>query len=691
MSPASSRSLNDRQRQAVHHAGRPLLVAAGAGTGKTRVIVHRLAFLIESGAPAQRLLAVTFTNRAAEEIRNRVSALTATRGEHVSVGTFHWLGHRLLRRYGASTAVGAEFRLLTPRQSMAVLRSILHPGEVGPARNVAEVRGAVTELRHGLAPSSSPGEIDVEDIAARYVRAMRGQGALDLDDLILESSALLRNHARVRSSLQTYFRHILVDEYQDTNRSQNDLLTLLAGDGSRLTVVGDDDQAIYGWRFASADAMVAFPSLFPTTQIIRLEVNYRSTQRILTPANELLRHNQTRIGKRLRATRGAGRKPEVFAAGDESEEAGFVVRAIAQLNEREMELPEIAVLFRMNVQSRPIEDALVKAGIPYQVRAGLRFYERPEVAAIVDGLRIVATGDEIAMAAVLRRLPGVGPVRSLRLAGRMAADPSAARTDIATPTPMGVPPAALRLMAGLRAEVAGESLTGAVERVVGLLRRELEPTADGRADREAADANVSEFMALAAQFAAGQGAVNSPGVVDFLDRLALSTVPSGRGETGPKPGGVQLMTIHGAKGLEFEAVFIVGVEAGLLPHRRARSQAEIEEERRLLYVGMTRARRHLYLSYARTRLIPGPSIGSGPSPFLREMPAHLFSMSQSPASTRDRLIHVSVGERIEHARWGQGVVVATEGSGAKTMVALRFATGETRSVQLRHAPLKRIS
>ncbi|HZT95642.1 MAG TPA: UvrD-helicase domain-containing protein, partial [Chloroflexota bacterium] len=382
-------SLNPQQRRAVTYQGGPLLVLAGAGTGKTRVIVYRLAHLVASRVSPSNLVAVTFTNKAAREMSERAVELL---GEEVArdlrVGTFHWLAHRILRRYGSALEIGSGFRLLTPRQSVAALRSTLQDLGYDPkVVSLPAVREAVA-ARRNEASRLPVTEVDAGLVTQRYSADLRRNRQVDLDGLILECIRLLQTHEHILRKIQGSVGHMLVDEYQDINRPQERLVSLLSGGTGQLTAVGDDDQAIYGWRFADASALRRFSERYRGAEIIRLEKNYRSTRRILRPANALLSHNRMRLGKELFGSGSGGVLPVIHAAGDEGEEARFVVERIRALLREGVPAEEIAVLFRINAESRVLEEALVHAGIGYQIRAGRRFYQRPEVARIIDLLRL---------------------------------------------------------------------------------------------------------------------------------------------------------------------------------------------------------------------------------------------------------------------------------------------------------------
>ena len=675
--------LNRAQTEAVRHRGGPLLVSAGAGTGKTRVVVHRLAYFIASGTDARRLLAITFTNRAAAEVKRRVVDLIGPEGSRINVGTFHWFGHRLLRRYGSRSSLGSDFTLLSPRDSLSVLRSLNFSDLLPATQPVTRLRDRISLFRNGRQAADGEQMVTAE-IVSRYTQELRRRHALDLDDLVLESVALLGNDERIRQRLETFFTHVLVDEYQDTNPPQVELLKRLVGRGGQITAVGDEDQAIYGWRYASGRNMAAFVDDFPGATIIRLERNYRSTQRILNAGNELLRHNSGRLGKNLISARRPGKKPVVSAGADEADEASYVAATVENLVRRGVAPNEIAILFRTNAQSRAIEEALVRGGIRYEVRAGLRFYERAEIRRIVDGLSVLATPSSVdAWGRLLRHIRGLGPVRADALA-----------TTIVSGSPSGAPSGwmagALRVCDELQSITVGADLGFLVAHVSGVLERATGEIVAGSDELESAADNVSEFRAMAEQFSRES---RDPDLLSaFLDRLHIGSEPQDSAGV-HRDDAVQLMTLHAAKGLEFEAVLVVGLEEGLLPHRRSLGSVEsVEEERRLLYVGMTRARDHLYLTYAGARLFGAAQGASGQSRFLSDMPINLVELNESPAPSRkQRLTRVEVGERVRHQRWGPGAVSAVDGQGRNALATIQFDSGDTKTVQLRYAPLVRLS
>ncbi len=661
---------------------------AGAGTGKTRVIVHRIAYLIATGhVNPERLVAVTFTNRAAEELRSRVSDLVGPSAAAINVGTFHWLGHRFLRRYGALAEFGSGFKLLSPRESSLVLRNLARSLDLGPVPPPPiELREAVSAYRNA-GRTRNFGNVSVADIARAYERRVHAQGALDLDDLVLQPVRILAENAELRARIHRRFEHVLVDEYQDVNLPQRDLVQLIGGQTGRVTAVGDEDQSIYTWRQADASVMLHFEEHFPEATTLRLEQNYRSTKRILRASNALVLNNRMRLGKKLFTEGDSGKLPVVFAAGDESEEANFVADSIVDLTRQGVPASDIGILYRMNAQSRVLEEALVRRAVPYSIRGGRRFYDRPEVARIIDGLRLIAEPeDPAAWKRFLPSLPGIAERRAASIVEGATQDNVFAWTRLATVSERSSAQATAsveRVVAGIPSMATAPDIVSQV-RWLAQLFDELGGTNHVTTlDADAEAANVEEFVSVAAEFSDD----HRGNLADFLDRLSLR-------EPGEAGSGVQLMTLHAAKGLEFDCAFITGVEEGLIPHSRAAASSTegLEEERRLLYVGMTRARRALFLSYSHARMVGGRHGPTGPSRFLQEIPRQLVEVSQSPKQgQRMRLHRVSVGEHVRHQRWGKGTVERVHGKGHGTMVLIAFEDGTRQTVQLCHAPLQRVS
>lgn len=680
--------LNAQQQRAVVHGDGPLLVLAGPGSGKTRVIAHRIAHRVDvDGIAPARLLALTFTNRAAREMRTRVRTLSGN-DSMVAIGTFHWVGHAILRRYSDHLGISREFRLLTPREARRVLRQVL--GEFANQYRVSDVAAALTAGKNGgdLATEARRYRVPLAQLQVfgeAYEREMRRLVALDLDDLLAKTATLLRDDAAVRERCRSRYDEILVDEYQDTNAVQREILRALAPLGRTVVVVGDEDQAIYGWRGADASTMERFLDDFPGAETVKLEETYRSTKHILRAASRVVEHNSGRIGKRLRTSNPAGKRPLCFAAGDEVEEAEWIASEIEHERSRQQRgWEDFAVLYRVNAQSRAIEDAFLRHGIPYHVSSGYRFYERPEIRRVLSYLRLaVNESDDEAALALLEEIPGMGPRRLAAV--RAEAGDGALIRYLALNQPAGIPAPVVTRLRSVVASVAGvrslrlSSLSMVVDAAIAEVAAGLEDMAP--LERETVLENLNELRSVVAELAGTRGTVR-----EFLARFALAGGSEDDGE------GVHLMSLHAAKGLEFDVVFLAGLEEGLLPHRRSLdAPSEVEEERRLCYVGMTRAREMLYLSYAHARLLGGQFQVGQVSRFVGEMGSGNISLRISPAvATRPRLAFVKPGERVTHPRWHEGTVESVQGSGRAAMVTIAFDDGTRQRVQLCHAPLTRL-
>lgn len=676
--------LNESQRRAVLHERGPLLVLAGPGSGKTTVITRHLAHrLTMRGADPRRLLAITFTNRAAGEMRRRVADLL---GHEVAmpIGTFHAMCSSLLRRHSRELGFRQEFHLLTPVEARASLREVLPPG-IQPV----EAARAIGALKNGASPADAARitSIPVERLLAwreAYDTRLRALTALDLDDLLSRTAELLRERQDIREQSRAQLDVILVDEFQDTNPVQTEIVRLLAPSGETVVAVGDDDQAIYSWRQAGGGADL-FRHAFPMARTELLRESYRHTKRILRAASALIDPHGERPEMALKTARPAGDLPVSFSAADELEEAAWVSERIEQAIRTGTAPSEIAVLYRVNAQSRAIEDALVRHDIPYRVVAGGRFYERSEVQRVLAYLRLALDATDNAGAALLASgTPGVGPARVAHLE-RSATDLGVPLLDLMgrDHQPAAIPrPVQMRLRqaverAGAVRAVRHAALTTVASAAIEAALADLESHV---ADVEVLRENLEELRTVTAEFAALRGTLRG-----LVDRLTVHTPgESARGE-------VSLLTLHAAKGLEFATVFVIGVEEGLLPHRRSLERGEaIAEERRLLYVGMTRARDRLYLSHAQFRLLGGHAVGGTVSRFLRELSGrHLRLEVSARVARRPRLSSVAVGEPVRHSRWGAGTVLSVEGQGRDTLVTVDFGEIGRQRVQLCHAPLTR--
>ncbi len=744
-----TRGLNDRQREAVTHAGSPLLILAGAGSGKTRVLTHRIAYLLATGrARAGEILAITFTNKAAAEMRERAGALVGDDARRMWVSTFHSACVRLLRYEHEAAGLSSSFTIYDAQDSQRLIQMVLKAMDVDikrftPKMVAARISDAKNELigpaRYAETAGKDPVSRIVADAYVEYDKRMRASNALDFDDLIMRTVDLLRENPLIAEHYHRRFRHILVDEYQDTNHAQYVLVRALVGDGkdgvepAELTVVGDSDQSIYAFRGATIRNIEEFERDFTGARTILLEQNYRSTQNILSAANAVIARNTGRRAKNLWTASGDGALITLDAADSEHDEARFVVGEIDRLADSGVEWGDIAVFYRTNAQSRALEELLVRQGIPYRVVGGTRFYERREIKDALAYLQVISNPDDtvaarrvlnvpkrgigakaeeaiaahaahygISFGAALRHLwlragcpagEGEGidvdalarsaspdeasadssaPVSSDGAAGenpaaREAADESAAAAPASSPSEnatetapdvLGITPRAAKsaaafwgLIETLRAaEARGASQADILEEVLDRtgylaeLRRSEDPQDASRVE------NLAELHSVAGAFAA-----DAPGgtLADFLERVALVADSDQVPAEGERGGQVTLMTVHTAKGLEFPAVFVTGMEDGTFPHQRSLGdESELEEERRLAYVAITRARERLYLTRAAVRSAWGTPQEMPPSRFLDDIPAELLDVRR--AATSGERMRASYGGSYGSGSYGSG-------------------------------------
>src|SRR2546427_1364824 len=629
--------LNPEQRAAVTHGDGPLLILAGAGSGKTRVLTHRVAYLIRDLAlPASAILAVTCTNKAAKELRQRLDRLVGKeRLAELTVGTFHAFCARLLRRDGPLVGIDRSFAIYDEADQRAVLRQAMRDTNAServfaPGAIAAVISSAKNELKGPADLASNPkGQLDriVAIVWKRYDELLRENNAVDFDDLLLLACRVFETSDGALEQWQDRYQHILVDEYQDTNRAQYVLLRYLAGFKRNLAVVGDDDQSVFSWRGADVRNILDFERDYPNAKVVKLEQNYRSTQRILDAAHSVVRNNAARKEKRLWTDRKGGADVVVVQAYDESHEAEVVAREIERLQrEGQAHLTrDVAVLYRTDAQSRATEDTFRAFGLAYQVVGGVSFYQRREVKDTLAYLRLLRNPqDAFALGRVLNTPPrGLGDKTraallafarereisvgdSLTQAGEIVAIPRRQQEALAS---FGM------LMARLRAEVAGRELTGALDQVLELTGYE-RFLKDGTQDGEERWANVQELRTLAEDFLALPQEEQLP---TFLEQIALVSDVDEYSEAKPA---ATLIPMHAVKGLEFPVVFMTGMEEGVFPHARSlEDEAELEEERRLCYVGITRAKDRCYLTYARRRSLFGHTNMNPPSRFLMELPS----------------------------------------------------------------------
>ena len=706
--------LNEEQRAAVAFGSGPLMVLAGAGSGKTRVITRRIARLLRDGERPFRILALTFTNKAAGEMARRVQQLG---GERVQVSTFHSACARFLRKDGHRLGYPRDFTIYDTQDRDSVVKMLMDEHALdGQGVKPAQVGRRLSQLKN-LCPSRDElvfGHASVDRILEKlwdpYVRTMQRLGALDFDDLLGRFRDLLVEHPDVRESYAERFRWLLVDEFQDTNRVQYELLRLLVGAERNLTVVGDPDQSIYRFRGAEVRNSLDFQSDFPGTTVVRLEQNYRSTATILRAAEGVIVNNRQRLEKRLRTTNADGDPIVVHAAHTPQEEARQIAKRVETLIAGGTDPSEIAVFYRSHFLSRGIEESLRNAYVPYEVIGGVSFFERKEIKDLLAYLRVVVNPlDDVSMERVVNvpaRGIGRATLDKLRAMGREQG--MSLVEVIADPALRGTLPAKARnALAGL-AEVFEKARASrdkahdtlrAIEQGIGYIAHLSEI---GDPEDEARIENIAELHSDAAYFDQNLGG----GVADYLAQVSLMTSDDRAGDGEPK---VSLMTVHAAKGLEFDHVFIAGLEEGVFPHARAMEEnGGEEEERRLLYVALTRARRTLWIGHARERMVGGFTERQVKSPFLREIPRdcvstddaedefgegehdHDFAQAgfEAEFDQVDPVEALTPGRRVRHREYGKGTLVRISGHGMLARAVVRFDSGSERTLLLEYAGLR---
>jgi len=690
--------LNDAQRQAVTAALEPTLVLAGAGSGKTRVLTHRVAWLIrvEQASP-YAILAVTFTNKAAAEMRGRIEQLLGINAGGMWIGTFHGLSHRMLRQHWREAGLPQHFQILDADDQLRLIKRVMRTLELDEARwPPRQVMGFINSRKdEGLRPEQV--ESTYEPYVAQMVRiyrtyedACRRAGQVDFAELLLRAYETLRDNPELLAHYRRRFAHVLVDEFQDTNTIQYAWLKLLTGPGTDVFVVGDDDQSIYGWRGARVENIRRFTEDF-NPQVVRLEQNYRSTGTILKAANALIAHNSGRMGKNLWTAGEEGDPIALYAAFNEQDEARWVVEQIARGLEEGYARADFAILYRSNAQSRAFEEALIARGLPYRVYGGLRFFERAEIKDALAYLRLILNRDDDPSFERVVNVPprGIGErtldaVRAQARAEGGSLWQAAARLVAARQLPARAANA-LRAFLGLIDELAAKVQDLAIHEQIEIVTQDaglrdyyLKDNADkGQTKLENLDELVTAARTFQQEFQPEEG-------MDILTAfLSHAALEAGEGQADAWEDSVQLMTLHSAKGLEYPVVFMVGMEEGLFPHRMsAEEPGRLEEERRLCYVGITRARRRLCMTYAERRRLHGVDTYSTPSRFIHEVPPELFAEVRARVSvTRPLTAHrllpkeegvFRLGQRVRHAKFGEGIVLKYEGSGANARIQVNF-------------------
>lgn len=735
--------LNPQQAEAVINTEGPMLIMAGAGSGKTKVLTCRVANLLQKGVRPYRILAITFTNKAAAEMRERVNNMSGPAAKDVWLFTFHAFCARFLRmEIDKLPGYGGNFAIYDTADSQNLIKQILKEMNLDdkrfqPSGILSRISNAKNALQDAAAFARQAGDFyeqKVADIYSRYEQKLQLNNALDFDDLLMLSIKLLQENKEVREKYQDRFDYLLVDEYQDTNHAQYLLTKFLAAKHRNICVVGDADQSIYGWRGADIQNILDFEKDYPDTKVIKLEQNYRSTQIILDAANAVIENNTGRKPKNLWTENKSGADIIYFQAVDERDEARFVIEQLQNLQRTEnKKLGDMAILYRTNTQSRIFEEMLIKSGISYNMVGGLKFYERKEIKDIIAYLRVIFNpADSLSLLRIIN-VPkrGIGDASLAKIQAYAAANNVSLFEAVSNAAAIdGLSSrfvSKLDDLAGiifelmnLASEAPVEDLIDRVLRDTGYLEElenERTPQAQSRID------NLHELISVAQEFAASEEENN---LENFLAHVALV---SDIDDTELGEDAITLMTLHSSKGLEFPVVFLVGMEEGLFPHARTlMDETEIEEERRLCYVGITRAKEKLFLSSTKMRTIYGNTVTYPPSRFLQEIPAHLVktikrqerfsalenfkqvsekysARPQKPASTFNPHSFMpqkpaaaaggtgtrfNTGDRVSHSKWGEGMVVSVKDSPDGQEVKVAFAGAGVRSLLTKYAVLKKL-
>ena len=751
-------ALNPMQRKAAETLEGPVLILAGAGSGKTRTLTYRIANLIDHGVKPWHILALTFTNKAAREMRERVEKLVGADAQDMWLGTFHSICVRILRRDIEKLGYQRSFTIYDDDDQLRVIKDGLKALNLDENRiSPKEIRNKISDAKNKmLTPDEwfreSPRDYQsqqLHDVFSYYEERLRAANALDFDDLLLRTLQLFVDHPPVLDYYRSRFQYVHVDEYQDTNAAQYTFVRLLTQESRNLCVVGDDDQSIYGWRGADIRNILDFEQDFPDAQVIKLEQNYRSTSNILDAANQVIAHNRGRKEKALWTDAGEGEKIHLYSAGDEREEAAWICERVRRLRQMDVPYAQIAVLYRMHAQSRVIEEMFTRAGIPYKIFGGTRFYDRKEIRDALAYLRVIVNpADDVSLTRIINT-----PKRSIGDSTVAVLQEYARQEELPLYSVLNDPPESLSsrprkcisefalLLMKLTAMKDMLSLSELVETMLKDTGLRAQFEIEGSDEAKTRLENLDEFAGAAKEFE-NQSADKT--LEAFLENVALVTDLDNQ-ENAPQY--VTLMTLHSAKGLEYDAVFMAGLEEGIFPSMRtAMDEKKLEEERRLCYVGITRARQRLYLSFARRRMIFNQITHNPPSPFLKEIPSRLLidewaeatrknfapePPKPAPVSRKDRPRNLSFGtpgmaagargalnipgvqkgfvpsaasslsgsamnrlfkpgDRVLHRKFGEGTVQAVKGSGADARVMIAFTAYGTKEFSLSIAPIVKI-
>lgn len=712
--------LNDAQRSAVAADAGNLLVLAGAGSGKTRVLIHRIAWYIETNqARPSSILAVTFTNKAAGEMRGRLESLLGYSAGAMWVGTFHGISHRLLRAHWKEAKLSQNFQIMDSDDQYRMLRRLMRAMELDESKwPPREVQWFINGQKdEGLRPKdiSSDDDFHLEQMIHIY-RAYEEQcarsGLVDFAELLLRTFELFRDNENLRRHYQDRFRHVLVDEFQDTNTIQYSWLKLLNGRDGNMFVVGDDDQSIYSWRGAQIENMQRFQDEFRGTEIVRLEQNYRSTATILAAANALIANNSGRIGKELWTDGDEGEQIPVYTAYNEQEEARFIIESVMDWHREGHRFDEAAVLYRTSAQSRVLEDHLRRNNVPYRVHGGFRFYERAEIKDALAYLRLAVFSDnDIAFERIINTpTRGIGnrSVEAVRAKARennislWQAMTEIIDNKLLNGRALNAFQAFIDLIESMTLDVKHtEELHEVLDNVIkrsGLIEHYKKDTSGKAEDRIE---NLEELVTAAQEFEAPVKDDDEPAMDPMSEFLAHAALEAGEGQADIYEDSLQLMTLHAAKGLEYPLVFLTGLEEGLFPHQRSKDDiGQLEEERRLCYVGLTRAMQKLILTHAEVRRIHGQETYPQVSRFIREIPKELissvrFGNPDEPSSSSDEYFDeephnegLGLGQRVFHNTFGQGVILNLEGQGSHTRVQVNFEEAGTKWLVAAYANLQ---
>ncbi|MDG2088219.1 MAG: DNA helicase II [Arenicellaceae bacterium] len=710
--------LNDAQRDAVALEPGPALIIAGAGSGKTRVLTSRIAWLVEGlNTSPLSILAVTFTNKAAREMQNRIEQMLGVPVGGMWMGTFHGLAHRLLRHHHEEAGLQKDFQILDSDDQLRLIKRALKELALDeaywPAKQIQWFINSHKEEGRRAAQIAQTQDLQQQTLLGvyeKYENLCHRFGLVDFSELLLRAYELIRNNEVLQQRYQQRFQHILVDEFQDTNSIQYEWLTLLVAKHKNLFVVGDDDQSIYGWRGAKVENILQFEKDFPTTRTVRLEQNYRSTGNILAAANAVIEQNSGRLGKKLWTADDDGDPVQLYTAYNESDEARFVIDRIHDWVNGGGERAQTAILYRSNAQSRVFEEILLDAGMPYRVYGGLRFFERAEIKDALAYLRLASSHDnDVAFERIVNTpTRGIGnttlekvrthaQVQQISIwdaTRQMLAQKSfAARAHSALD-------AFIELIEELGLQLEDQDLPAQISAMLEISSL-LEHHKKDKSERgQARTENLEELVSAARHFSVEDEDLGP--LSSFLSHAALE---AGEGQAEEWEDCVQLMSLHSAKGLEFNLVFLTGLEEGLFPHQRSIDEpGRLEEERRLCYVGMTRAMKHLYLSHAEVRRLYGQEKYTSPSRFLDEIPEAMLNViratrqsegpaqaaTSSPAALADTLPGFGVGTLVTHPKFGEGVIMNVEGQGEYARVQVNFSSAGSKWLVSAYANLSAV-